>query len=262
MTRNAKANDSRQIALAFDGEATRYREAYEVPLPAAEMRAATHRLYARYLKQGDRILDLNCGPGPDFEFFRMLGGVISGVDLSPEMLKIAQTRAPHAVLHCLDFNEMDKIGGTFEAICSNFGGLNTQSVFGEFASKCHEKLVPGGFFLCNIMTPFPLPEILEGIWGRRHWLRRIRQPDHGIVKVGGSHLKVHYFWPGKFYRQFFKPYFDLVEIQGLGVFLPPPYLAQKKESLPGWSLFLEKCLAHRFPFKYWGDHTMLVMRGK
>jgi len=255
-------NEAGQIARAFDGEAERYHHAYEAPRSAAEMRAVTHRLYGRYLTKGDRILDLNCGPGSDFEFFRKLGVAISGVDLSPEMLKIAQTRAPEAELHCLDYNRIDCLEGEYGAICSNFGGLNTQSEFGDFAAKCRKRLKSGGLLFCNIMTPFSLPEILEGAFRGGHWLRRLRRTPERAVRVGGHPLKVYYFWPRKFYRQFFKAHFSLLEIQGLGVFLPPPYLAPERMRVPKPSLFLEKHLAHRFPFKYWGDHAMLVMRAR
>ncbi len=251
--------DPERIAAAFDLEARRYAD-FEAHPTARAMREASHRIYDRYLKPGVRVLDLNCGPGPDFAYFRAKGCRVTGVDLSPEMLKRAREADPQAQLHQMDFNEIGALDQRFDAICSNFGGLNTQGEFRDFAVQCRKLLVPHGYLLVNIMTRLPLMEIAEGVLRGRHFFRRVRHGGKQALRVGDEKIPTWYFHPGNWHRRFFKPHFELRGITGLGVFLPPPYTAVREGPLFRALLALERRLAGVFPFNRLGDHALLAMR--
>lgn len=250
-----------RIARAFDREARRYAR-FEAHPTARAMRAACHRVYARYLRSGDHVLDLNCGPGPDFSFFRSRGCQVTGIDLSQRMLDRAARADPDAQLLLLDLNQIDTLQQRFEMICSNFGGLNTQNDFTGFAARCHERLLPRGYLLLNIMTRLPLMEIAEGLVRGRHFFRRMRHGGSQVLKVGDEPLPTWYFHPGGFYRRFFKPYFELQSVTGLGIFLPPPYTTPREGRLFRGLQTLERCAAGLFPFNRLGDHGLLAMRAR
>ena len=261
-----RAGDAREnermarIAAAFDGEAADYERRFSDHPSARAMRAASHRLYAAYLKPGMSVLDLNCGPGSDFPFFKQHGVRLTALDASPKMLALARERDAEASLLCLDYNHIDRIPGRFHAICSNFGGLNTQPEFGEFAAKCRDRLHPHGFLFLNIMTPLPLGEILEGLFRRRHFFRRLRRGGRQRLRVGKRQLDTYYFFPKRFYRTYFRESFRLLKLRGLGVFLPPPYLANESGRIGSPVLRLERMFGGFFPFNRLGDHAMLVLR--
>ncbi len=161
----------------------------------------------------------------------------------------------------MDFNDLDQLETSFHLICSNFGGLNTQPHFNDFSASCWRKLEPRGYLIVNVMTQWPLAEILEGLLRGRHWLRRRRNAGQLTLTVGGEKVDTWYFRPMPFYRQF-ADHFELIQLVGLGTFLPPPYLNPRR--LYGFRFLhlLEKMLARHFPFNRMGDHTMLVMRAR
>ena len=249
------------IARAFDGEAERY-ERFENHPSARMMRQAVHRAYERYLRPGGSVLDLNCGPGPDLPFFQSLGMRVTAIDISMEMLEKARMRNPEANLLHMDFNDLDRLDRRFDAICSNFGGLNTQPGFEAFADSCWQRLNLRGFLIINIMTRIPLPEIAEGLLRGRHFFRRLRHGGHQELKVGNRILKTWYFHPGAFYRLYFRQRFELLEIRGLGVFLPPAYFPPPPRLLIRTAGFLDRALGGWFPFNRLGDHALLVMRAR
>ena len=250
------------IEEAFDGEARDYARRFsQKPVPRL-MRARTHALYAKYLKSGQRVLDLNCGPGDDLAFLQSLGLIVTALDLSPEMLRLARQRAPTVHFLQMDYNRIDAIDHRFEAICSNFGGLNTQNEFGDWSADCRDRLSREGLLFVNIMTRYPALEILEGMIRFRHFFRRARKGGRQTVRVGGRLIPTWYFDPHLFYRQFFRKHFRLLSVHGLGILLPPPYLNLPAGFPIGFLDRLEKSIDHLWPCNKWGDHAMLVMRAR
>jgi len=254
-------SDSSTIAAAFDGEAASYDARFSDHPSARAMRQASWSVYADYLTPGDRVLDLNCGTGADFPFFAEQGACLSGLDCSPHMLAVAKERGLKARLWQMDFNDLDALETTYHLICSNFGGLNTQPFFDKFSASCWRKLEPGGYLIVNVMTQWPLAEILEGLLRGRHLFRRRRHGGCLSLNVGGEMVDTWYFRPLPFYGQFAE-HFELVKLVGLGALLPPPYLNPRRLFGFRFLHLLERMLARRFPFNRLGDHTMLVMRAR
>src|SRR5271170_3664666 len=85
-----------------------------------------HRLDPR---PGERILDLGTGPGePAMTLARAVGptGTVTGVDLSENMVSIAQTVAkaralPNVEFQVMDCSELTFPDGSFDAAVSSFG---------------------------------------------------------------------------------------------------------------------------------------------
>src|SRR5262249_31405793 len=79
------------------------------------------------LRPGERVLDIGCGSGAtSIEIARRVGagGSVVGVDLSPQMLKVARERAAEADV-AIAFEETDvaqaRFGEPFDAAVSRFG---------------------------------------------------------------------------------------------------------------------------------------------
>ena len=63
------------------------------------------------IREGVRVLDVACGTGVLFPDYKRLGAEAVGIDISPEMVKIAKEKFPKAEVICgdvLDFSFKDK----------------------------------------------------------------------------------------------------------------------------------------------------------
>ncbi len=68
------------------------------------------------------ILDIGCGPGNITKYIsdRRKDLNILGIDLAPNMIRLAQINNPNAVFQILDFREIAKIGKYFDGIICGF----------------------------------------------------------------------------------------------------------------------------------------------
>lgn len=68
-------------------------------------------LFKGGIREGVRVLDVACGTGVLFPDYKKLGADVTGIDISPEMVKIAKEKFPEAEVICgdvLDFSFEDK----------------------------------------------------------------------------------------------------------------------------------------------------------
>ncbi len=90
-------------------------------------------------KPGERVLDIGCGAGAtSLEIARRVGpaGAVLGVDLSPQLLGVARSRASQAGL-AVEFLEADagaaELGARFDAAFSRFGVMFFEAPARAFA---------------------------------------------------------------------------------------------------------------------------------
>lgn len=78
--------------------------------------------FSKYIKIGDKILDLGCGPGNVAKCIREnVGDVeITGIDLSEEMLKIARLVNPHDKFICEDLRNINFDSESFDGVIMSF----------------------------------------------------------------------------------------------------------------------------------------------
>ncbi|MCB1052690.1 MAG: class I SAM-dependent methyltransferase [Acidobacteria bacterium] len=239
------------IALDYD------RQFNERPVTQA-MRTTVHRWYRHFLRPGQKVLDVACGPGPDLAFLLGLGLEVCAIDQSPEMVKRAQSLFPTALYHVMDYNQIGQLKGPFDAICANFGGLNTQAQFEDWAQVCFDLLQPQGLLFLNIMTQFCLSEFVFRCLQLKRPHLRGKKPR--TLQVGGFPIETWYFNPYSWYRSAFAKGFDLVLVQGQGVLLPPPAFPLQPKALIRLLSGPDRILGRCYPFNQWGDHALLILR--
>ena len=132
-------------------------------------------------KPGQSLLDLACGTGAMSLLLARAGYQTSGMDLSPEMLKVARQETVDQGL-ALEFFQGDirtfKTESNYNVITCFFDSINylltPEDVAACFASV-HRALEPGGAFVFDVNTIHALSQF----WGNNTEMR----DDQGVISV-------------------------------------------------------------------------------
>jgi ubiquinone/menaquinone biosynthesis C-methylase UbiE len=105
---------------------------------------------------GKRLLDVACGTGKHLEFMKEAYEV-EGLDLSPEMLEIAQKRTPDVLYHHADMIDFD-LGKEFDVVLCLFSSIGYAKTLDNLyrTVECMSNHLVGGGVL--IIEPWFTPE--------------------------------------------------------------------------------------------------------
>lgn len=77
---------------------------------------AVTKKFMSFLKKGDSILDIGCGPGITSNLFIENGFKVLGIDFSEKMIEIAKNKVPEGSFLTLDLKDINKLKDSFDAI--------------------------------------------------------------------------------------------------------------------------------------------------
>jgi ubiquinone/menaquinone biosynthesis C-methylase UbiE len=235
-------------SAAFDGIARDYDRVFTYSLLGKAHRSLIHEALSKHLWSVQRVLDLNCGTGEDALHLASLGMSVLGCDVSEGMIEIAREKAARSccgsrVEFAVCANE--RLGtliehAPFDLILSNFGGLNCTADLHQVARDLSRLVRPGGeVFLCMIGKICAWEILWYGARGKRNKAFRRLSLGGTSASISGASIQVRYPSVRKM-RRAFAPVFRLESWRGIGVVLPPSWLASAVEDLPG----LVKVLKH------------------
>jgi len=71
---------------------------------------------------GPKVLEIGCGPGNITKYIlaRRPDIQLEGIDVAPDMIKLAQENNPDAVFHVMDCRDLDLLTGKYDAILCGF----------------------------------------------------------------------------------------------------------------------------------------------
>lgn len=95
--------------------------------------------------RGSRLLDVACGPGYCAEHALARGALPTGVDFSPEMIRLAKARNANIPYFNGDAQALEFADGSFDAAVMNFGALHLARPEAAFA-EARRVLRHGGWF--------------------------------------------------------------------------------------------------------------------
>jgi len=280
----------RQTQAAFDSVAADYDGPRGNNAAIQDMRAEMWRWLDATFAPGSRLIDLGCGTGLDAVHLAEAGHRVLATDWSPRMVERTGDRAALAgvadrvralavgahELHRLSGRELDELDGLdepgepdaaaasgFDGAYSNLGPLNCVPDLRAVSRECARLLRPGGALVFTVIGRHCPWEVLH--YARQgRWARALVRHERGTVPVGMNRQTIwtRYFTPGEFHRDF-APEFELVQVRGVCVFAPPPYLVDFKERHPGWHerlWRLDRRVAGWPGLRQLGDHFLIVMR--
>lgn len=255
---------------AFNAIASEYDSRDNQNLILQWMRKLVHGVYLKYIPKGSSILELNAGTGVDAVFLAERGYNVFATDISEEMIGIIQSKSKSEKAKIeaktLSFDEISTIAeNNFDAVVSNFGGLNCINEFEKLSGDLAAKLKPGGLFIAVVMNKICPWEIFYYIVTLKFGEAFRRFKKQGIMaELNGEKVLTYYFTPGEFASAFSRK-FTTVKLLSLGLKTPPPYLLgiynRLKPLVKLWmkldEIFMALPLFNRF-----GDHFIIVMRKK
>ncbi|MBR5409327.1 MAG: class I SAM-dependent methyltransferase [Clostridia bacterium] len=102
---------------------------------------------------GETVLDLGCGYGWYADYFRGIGGSVTGVDGAEAMLDLARERTPDVSFFLADITRpLPFAAGAFDIVFCNQVLMDIENV-GPVFSECARLLKPGGVFWYSIVHP-------------------------------------------------------------------------------------------------------------
>lgn len=236
------------------------------------MRKLVHVVYLKYIPTGSKILELNAGTGVDALFLAENGYSVFATDISEKMIGIIQSKVKRQKAkisikaEALSFDEISAIAEKdFDAVISNFGGLNCINDFSNLSVDLAAKLKPGGLFIAVVMNKICPWEIFYYIVTLKFGEAFRRFKKQGIMaELNGEKVLTYYFTPGEFTAAFSRN-FTKVELFTLGLKTPPPYLIgiyiRIKPLVKLWMKLDEFFMALPL-FNRFGDHFIIVLKKK
>lgn len=106
------------------------------------------------LSEGDTLLDLGCGPGLYCRRFAERGLRVTGVDISENSLRYARQHDPRSSYIHMDYRDL-AFENVFDAAVLIYGDLCvlTPPNRDRVLANIRRALKPGGWFVCDVMTP-------------------------------------------------------------------------------------------------------------
>ena len=268
MNKNILSGTSFEIvAEAYDRNADKYDDFIENNENLARMRRRVYEFVTARLPKGSRILDLACGTGTDAVWFAQHGYSVHGVDISGEMLARAEKKAKELGLQDrLSFEQLSDTdlkttrAEPFDMTFSNFGGLNCVSDPAQVVENVRPLMKQKARVIWAMMPPFCLWETAALFRGKFGIATR-RLSGKSTVRKEGLQYPVYYYKPDQITKAWGDE-FRLEAVEALSVMTPPATskdFSDKHPQLYSVLRNLDDLLAARWPFKYWGDFTIVSL---
>lgn len=260
---------------AFDTIAEEYDQTFTYSILGKAQRSLVHEALRDSFREGQHILDLNCGTGEDAILMAAGGVSVLACDVSKRMISVAWqkfascgAKLPVTFAVCANEQlELLKDCGEFDGALSNFGGLNCTADLAGVSRALSDLIRPHGEVVLCMLGHFCLWEV---VWHSLHgrWDKAFRRLKAGgiDVSIGGEIVRVYY--PSvRQVREAFAPAFRLASWRGIGVAVPPSWMEpvfQDHPSFVDWLIQIDRWLGVVPIFRGAADHVLFrfVREGK
>lgn len=257
---------------SFDAAAAQYDDTFTHTFTGKGQRSLVwkwvNRMIEKQHNKNLKILEINCGTGVDALYLAQKGHQVLATDISPKMIKIAQSKKTKQNLQnltfdVLDINHLERIEDSFDLVFSNFGGLNCLSPqqLTMLTTKVAQLLTPKGLFVAVIMSRKCCWERMY-YFAKRNKLQQQRrmQIEPLEINVNGTMVTTWFYSPKEF-QELFDKSFQFVMVKPIGIGYPPSYLnslVEKRTLLKGAVLILEELFGNVSFLANYSDHFLIT----
>jgi len=119
-------------------------------------------LFLSRIGEEGKILDVGCGPGRDAIYFRSKGYFVSGIDLVPEFIELAQANSPWGNFYVMDMRRMEFDNSSFDGLWSMASILHVPKEEHESTMREYARVLkPRGIMFLSTMEGY-CESILSG----------------------------------------------------------------------------------------------------
>lgn len=262
-----------KTAEAFSKQSVVFDETYTANTIIRYKRQRVRDHLLQLLPPKASILELNAGTGEDAMFLAQKGFQVHATDVAEgmqerlkEKLKEFAFRNKISYELC-SFNQLEALQhkGPYDAIFSNFGGLNCTGELDKVLASFVPLVKPDGLVTLVIIPKFCLWETLLLFKGQfKTASRRFFSKNGRKAHIESVHFKCWYYNSG-FVQKHLRNDFELVSLEGLCTIVPPSYLEGFAEKYPRLFRFLvrmENKLKASWPWRNVGDYYIISLRKK
>ncbi|QLY30972.1 methyltransferase domain-containing protein [Nocardia huaxiensis] len=150
----SESADVRATRQAYDEMAELYSDFVHRHLESSPFDRAMLDVFADVTRGAGEVLEVGCGPGRIAGYLHAAGLRISGLDLSPEMIRIARIALPHLSFEVGNLERLDRPDASLAGIVAWYSLIHTPparipAVLSEFARV----LRPGAHLLLGFQAP-------------------------------------------------------------------------------------------------------------
>lgn len=258
------------VKPTFDALAQGYDAQFSQSAIGGWLRDVAHQRLAQHFPAGIRVLELGCGTGEDALRLAERGVSVVATDASADMLAITRHKTadnPQVTVATLDLRQLPAqlsrpLDGVFNGAFANFGPLNCLDTWGPLAAWLAQRVRPSGVVAFGIMSRYCLWELAwHGLHGDLRTATR-RLSGRTTFAAGGDCAAVTYPTPNRLTRDF-SPWFQRVNVQPLGLLLPPSDaygVIERRPRLLRALLAGERMVGHIPIFAQLADHYWITFR--
>lgn len=262
-----------EVESAYDRAAKRHGLDFGTSQAGARARATAMRRIRALADPPARLLDVGCDTAFEAVHLARRGFRVVGLDVSAPMLDVARQRRDGADLDgealsfrrlaARDVGRLADDGETFDLAYSVYGTLNLEPDLDPVARGLARLLPTGAPLLVGLLNPSPLFEMLAyPLAGNFKGYRKTLRPSVRLKIQRGAEEEVTC-WLRSADRtaEAFGPHFELEEVRGLHILLPPPHgRLLEAPGLVGTVTRFEEAVGTRWPWNRLGYFSLLTLR--
>jgi len=139
---------ARSIGQSYDSAAMAYAERLFNELDAKPLDRHLLNRFAESMKGKGLVADMGCGPGHVAKYLHLHGVEMCGIDISPEMIRIAKGMSPEIDFKVGDMLSLDIADGSFAGIVAFYSIVHfDSSELATALSECRRVIKDGGLIL-------------------------------------------------------------------------------------------------------------------
>ena len=222
--------------------------------------------------KGKKLLEINCGSGEDALYFSGMGFTVHATDISEGMLQVFRDKMlpgnkGRVTMELRSFTDLGNLEnrGPYDAVYSNFGGLNCTRDPAAVLQPLSSLVKAGGTVTLVVISPFCAWESLLLFKGKfRTAFRRFFAAHGRKAKVEGSAFRCWYHKPAAL-KKIMQNDFEPLSFEGLCTLVPPSYMvgfAGKYPRLFAFLCSLENKWKSFRPWRSSGDYYIISFRKK
>jgi len=271
MSDTSHTMNERAAAMAFSKQAPLFDELYADDIIIQYKRKRVRDHFLHWLRPESAILELNAGTGDDAIFLAQHGHSVHATDISDIMQNMLKEKIKLNGLEGIitheqrSFTDLKNLfnRGPYDAIFSNFAGLNCTNELSTVLHSFNNLLKPGGIVTLVILPKFCLWEFLLLFRGKfRTAFRRFSGRKGSRAHIEGQYFRCWYYNPS-FIQQSLNDSFDLLGVEGLCTIVPPSYIekfAEKHSTVFNFLKKREDRWKRRWPWKNIGDYYIISLQ--